>query len=318
MSQEIAAVYEELVRLKDEGLERLAVAPETLAAIEKLLPAQTAAPETNSGTQTSKQNPPQTTTKDTTEKSADSWKPTKADPTQTSKAKPTQATEPAIPELAKPPVIDIPDGERAAQMAALQSLLENCSNCKSQLKAGENFILGRGSLEAKILFCGDAPSTEDAKSGKAYSDDTGTLLLKIIQAMKLDESDVYLTNMLKWRPQHDKPYGNRPPNDAELKFNLPYLEAQIKIIQPQVVIALGNSAVSGFLGLDPKRRLGDIRGKWQQFKGTDLMITFHPNYLLRNNTLKTKRLVWEDLLEVLRRIDAPITPQQEAFFLPKK
>jgi DNA polymerase len=202
-------------------------------------------------------------------------------------------------------------------MAALQSQLENCTNCKSQLKAGEHFILGYGSLEAKILFCGDAPSTEDAKSGNAFSDDTGKLLKKIIQAMKLEESDVYLTNMLKWRPQHDKPYGNRPPNDAELKFNLPYLEAQIKIIQPQVIIALGNSAVSGLLGHDPKRRLGDIRGKWQQFKGTDLMITFHPNYLLRNNTLKTKRLVWEDLLDVLRRIDAPITQQQEAFFLPK-
>lgn len=314
MSQEIAAVYEELLRLKDEGLERLAVAPETLSAIEKILPVPTTAPTAT--------NPVTATTKTSTATTAPTKDTKNSTPTQTT----AQASQPAnnaeteaptVPELAKPPVLKIPDGERTSQMAALQSQLENCSNCQSQLGSGEALILGHGSLNAKILFCGDAPSTEDAKSGKAFSDDTGILLLKIIKAMKLEESDVYFTNLLKWRPQHDKPYGNRPPNVDELKFCLPYLEAQIKIIQPQVVIALGNAAASGFLGHDPKRRLGDIRGKWQQFKGTDLMITFSPNYLLRNDTLKTKRLVWEDLLEVLRRINAPISEQQEAFFLPK-
>jgi DNA polymerase len=102
-----------------------------------------------------------------------------------------------------------------------------------------------------------------------------------------------------------------------MQFCLPYFEAQIEIIKPKVIVALGNTAVSGLLGSDPERRMGQVRGKWHRYADIDLMITFHPAYLLRNDTLKTKRMVWEDMLSVMRKCDMSISEQQEAYFLPK-
>jgi len=113
------------------------------------------------------------------------------------------------------------------------------------------------------------------------------------------------------------PFGNRPPTQEEMEVCLPYLKAQIEIVQPKVIVALGATAVSGLLGADPKRRMGDVRGKWLEFEGTPLMITFHPSYLLRNDTLKTKRMVWEDMMSVMEKIGMPISDKQQQFFLQK-
>lgn len=135
--------------------------------------------------------------------------------------------------------------------------------------------------------------------------------------MGLARDQVYITNILNWRPRHDKPYGNRPPTSEEMRFCLPYLKAQISVVQPKVIVALGNTAVSGLLGPDPGRKMGKIRGTWQAFEDIPMMITFHPSYLLRNGTLKTKRMVWEDMLQVMEKCGLPITTRQRNFFLPK-
>ncbi|MGB0744833.1 MAG: uracil-DNA glycosylase, partial [Opitutales bacterium] len=148
------------------------------------------------------------------------------------------------------------------------------------------------------------------------------LLTKIICAMGLKREDVYIANILKWRPEHNKPYGNRPPTIEEMNFCLPYVKAQIDIVQPKVIVALGNTAVTGLLGPDPNRRMGSVRGSWQEFEGTPLIITFHPSYLLRAeseaNPNAKKRLVWVDMLQVMEKVELPISDKQRGFFLPKK
>jgi DNA polymerase len=135
--------------------------------------------------------------------------------------------------------------------------------------------------------------------------------------MGLDRESVYMTNILKWRPEHDKPYGNRPPTQEEMNFCLPYLKAQIEIVQPKVIIGLGNATVPGLLGPDPSRKMASMRGTWQTFEGTPLIFTFQPAYLLFNDTMKTKRMAWEDMLKAMEKAGLPISEKQKGFFLPK-
>ena len=178
-------------------------------------------------------------------------------------------------------------------------------------------VFGTGSSQADIFFCGEAPDADEEREGEAFIGKPGQLLSKITSAMGLSSENVFTTNILKWRPEHNKPYGNRPPTLDEMRFCLPYLKAQIKIIQPKVIVALGNTTVSGLLGHDPARKMGSVRGTWGQFETIPVMITFHPSYLLRNGTLKTKRMVWEDMLQVMEKCSLKISDQQRGFFLPK-
>ena len=132
--------------------------------------------------------------------------------------------------------------------------------------------------------------------------------------MGLDRKEVYIANIMNYRPPMPGSVGNRPPAEDEMAYCLPYLIAQMEIVQPDVVVALGKTAVDGLLGRDPKRRMTKIRGQWNAFKGIPLLPTFHPSYLLRNQSMKTKRLVWEDMLTVMERLKMPITDKQRGFF----
>jgi DNA polymerase len=110
------------------------------------------------------------------------------------------------------------------------------------------------------------------------------------------------------------PVGNRPPTLEEMAYCLPYLKAQIEVVQPKVIVALGMTAVNGLLGPDPKRRMGEIRGQCFDFNNTSMLVTYHPSYLLRYATMKTKRLVGEDMLLVMERVGMSVSEKQKGFF----
>jgi DNA polymerase len=240
-----------------------------------------------------------------------------------SETKPTTTEKPTIqplniapiPDI--PPTIHLPEGDAETQLAALREQVFACPVCNEHLSENGKIVFGSGSANADILFCGEAPGVDEELAGKPFVGKAGQLLTKIITAMGLNPDAVYIANILKWRPEHDKPYGNRPPTVEEMRYCLPYLKAQIGIIRPEVIIALGNTAVSGLLGPDPNRKMSAIRGTWASFLDIPVMITFHPSYLLRNGTLKTKRLVWEDMLQVMEKCHLDISEKQRGFFLPK-
>jgi DNA polymerase len=96
---------------------------------------------------------------------------------------------------------------------------------------------------------------------------------------------------------------------------LPYLKAQIEIVNPRLLVALGSSASKGLLGPRAFGALGEVRGRWHDFGGRPLMVTYHPSYILRNPTNRTKRLIWEDLLKVMERAGLPVSDKQRNFFL---
>ncbi|MGJ8649784.1 MAG: uracil-DNA glycosylase [Opitutaceae bacterium] len=296
MSTGLDAVYDELKRLQKEGLDRVYINDSTASLLKpvepKVIPVK------------------QISAQDTAALADLIDKPTP----RAEAAKPTISVVEIDP-LPEAPTIQLPDDAPIAQLKWLEDSVRNCATCNERKNEDEQLVFGNGAIDADILFCGEAPGTDEAMSGLPFVGAAGQLLDKIIKAMGLDREKVYCTNILKWRPKNDKPYGNRPPTQDEMAFCLPYLQAQLDIIQPKVIVALGNNTVGGLLGEDAKRKFGSLRGQWDTFHGIPLMITFHPSYLQRNDTLKTKRMAWEDLLAVMGKVDLPISEKQQGYFL---
>lgn len=219
-----------------------------------------------------------------------------------------------IPTQLEQPQIALPAGDKQTQWHYLRDKVLNCPICNSHIKDGTKVVFGVGNLDADIFFCGEAPGADEEIQGEPFVGKAGQLLTKIIQAMGLQRENVYIGNIMNWRPEVPTLFGNRPPTQEEMNYCLPYLKAQVSIVKPKVIVALGATAVNGLLGIDHKRRMGDIRGKWFEFQNVPLMITFHPSYLLRNDTLHAKRQVWEDILKVMEHLNVPISDKQRAFF----
>lgn len=241
--------------------------------------------------------------------------------------RPVQVAAPAAtraPELTFPPapVVALPSGDKATRWAALHESVVNDPTCRSNVRAGKKVVLGVGALDAKIMFVGEAPGAEEEIQGEPFVGPAGLLLTKMIQAMGLKRGDVYIGNIMNWRPQMPtldgrEQVGNRPPNEAEMRYCLPYLKAQIEVVNPDLLIALGTTAAQGLLGFGSFAALGDIRGKWHAFAGKPLMVTYHPSYILRNQSNRSKRMIWEDLLKVMERASLPVSEKQRGFFLDR-
>lgn len=220
-----------------------------------------------------------------------------------------------LPESPKIPTITLPNASKEEQWIFLKNKVLSCETCLKNVKSGKNIVFGSGNLNADIFFCGEAPGAEEEEQGEVFVGKAGKLLTKIIEAMGLKRSDVYIGNIMNWRPETPNMIGNRPPTQEEMQFCLPYLLAQIDIVKPKVIVALGATAVNGLLGYDSKRRMRDIRGSFIDFQNSKMIITYHPSYLLRNQTNQSKRIVWEDMLTVMQSLNMPISSQQQNYFL---
>jgi len=217
-----------------------------------------------------------------------------------------------------PPSVTAPptgDPAKSAALATLQSTVSACKKCPLLATARHQVVFGAGNSDADILFVGEAPEQADDQKGEPFMAPSGALLGKIINAMGLDRSQVFLTNVLKCRP--DMPpqdTGNRSPSPQEMENCLPYLRQQIEIIQPKAVVALGSIAMEGLFGL--KSSIYKMRGRWYQLKSIPVMATYHPSFLLAQSSNTSKRELWEDMLKVMKKTGLPISPKQQQFFHP--
>ena len=199
-------------------------------------------------------------------------------------------------------------------LTAIRQRVRACTKCEHLAHSRTQTVFGVGNPDADLMFIGEAPGSDEDQQGEPFVGRAGQLLTKIIQAMNFAREDVYIANILKCRP--DTPpgsFGNRPPTPTEMQTCRPYLVEQINIIQPSVLVALGAVAVEGLLGMRGTMR--ELRGRWHTYNGIPLMITYHPAYLLRNQAPSEKRKVWEDMLQVLERLDRPISERQRNYFL---
>ncbi len=207
-----------------------------------------------------------------------------------------------------------PGLSKAERLADVRARVAVCELCPHLASSRTQIVFGTGSVDAEIMFIGEAPGADEDAQGEPFVGRAGQLLTKIIAAMGFGRDEVYIANVLKSRP--DMPPGapgNRPPTPVEMGNCLPFLIEQIHIVQPKVLVALGATAVEGLLGTRGTMR--ELRGKWHTFEETPLMITYHPSYLLRNQSPAEKRKVWEDMLLVLEKIGRPISEKQRGYFL---
>jgi DNA polymerase len=207
-----------------------------------------------------------------------------------------------------------PTNEKQNSLAAINQRVCACMQCPNLANSRTQTVFGVGNPNADLMFVGEAPGADEDAQGEPFVGRAGQLLTKIIKAMGFAREDVYIANILKCRPDTPgSPYGNRPPTPREMQTCLPYLMEQINVIAPKVIVALGAVAVEGLLGTRAPMR--ELRGRWNSLNGTPLMITYHPAYLLRNQSPSEKRKVWEDMMLVLERLEKPITEKQRNYFL---
>jgi uracil-DNA glycosylase family 4 len=176
-----------------------------------------------------------------------------------------------------------------------QSLLDKvveemgeCKRCKLH-PMRKNIVFGVGSSNARLMFVGEAPGAEEDEQGMPFVGKAGHLLTKIIEAINLKRSDVYIANIIKCRPP-----SNRNPDEDEITTCIPFLKKQIEIIAPEIVCTLGNIATRSLLDTDIG--VTKLRGRFHERSGLKIMPTYHPSYLLMDQS--KKRETWEDMKKV--------------------
>jgi DNA polymerase len=143
------------------------------------------------------------------------------------------------------------------------------------------------------MFIGEAPGRDEDIQGRPFVGRAGQLLRKIIGAMKYEESQVYITNIVKCRPPE-----NRVPHGDEVETCTPYLLRQIELLRPRVIVTLGRTPTNFFI--TSRLAMSDLRGRFGDYQGIPIMPTFHPSYLIRNEgNRELRRMVWEDMQKVM-------------------
>lgn len=180
-----------------------------------------------------------------------------------------------------------------------ENFVEDCTKCALH-ECRTQIVFGTGLTEEPLIaFVGEGPGQEEDEQGLPFVGPSGQLLTKMIEAMKLTRHEVYLCNAVACRPP-----GNRTPSKAELKACWPVMASQLKAVRPKVIVALGSTAARQVLQTD--RGVDDLRRKWHAWDGVPVRVTYHPAYLLRNPSMKTR--AWTDLKVVLAKLGREIPP----------
>lgn len=200
---------------------------------------------------------------------------------------------PEIPGMASAPSTAaelIPAGEG---LDDIRSDIGDCRRCKLHLQR-KNIVFGSGNPNARVMFVGEGPGADEDEQGIPFVGKAGQLLTKIIEAIRFSREEVYIANVVKCRPPN-----NRTPEPDEIAICQAFLFRQIAVIQPWIICALGAPSTHTLLQI--KTPISQLRGKWHNCRGSLLMPTFHPSYLLRNPS--AKREVWEDVKQLRARYD---------------
>ena len=177
-------------------------------------------------------------------------------------------------------------------LESLRAYLDGCTRCGLAAKR-KNIVFGEGDPNARLLFVGEGPGRNEDETGRPFVGQAGKLLDAMIEAMGLSRSEVYIANVVKCRPP-----GNRDPKEDEVAACAPFLDRQIELIEPAVIVCLGRPSAHRLLGTN--RPLKALRGRWHDYRGVPVRVTYHPAYLLR--TPRDKRVAWEDLKAIRSRL----------------
>jgi uracil-DNA glycosylase len=208
----------------------------------------------------------------------------------------------AIPVLQAPSLFDASERIAGDTLERIREDLGDCTRCRLH-KTRNKIVYGVGNPKASLVFVGEGPGHDEDMQGIPFVGRAGKLLTQMIEAMGLRRDDVYIANVVKCRPPE-----NRTPEKDEVSTCSPYLLRQIDAIGPKAIVCLGNVAAQSLLGTT--NSISKFRGQWFDYRGTRLIATYHPAYLLRNPAAKSD--VWLDLKKVMVELGLPLNRSRRA------
>jgi DNA polymerase len=194
-----------------------------------------------------------------------------------------------LPYSAAKDAMHMPAHLKQTQLQAIREDIGDCQRCRLH-SSRRNIVFGAGNPDAQLVFVGEAPGADEDVQGEPFVGKAGQLLTRIIEAIKLQRSEVYIANVVKCRPP-----GNRDPQDDEIQTCIPFLKKQLEVIQPHIICALGRIATRALL--NTQQSITTLRGRFHELpNGIKVMPTYHPSFLLRYP--EKKRETWEDMQKV--------------------
>lgn len=218
-------------------------------------------------------------------------------PTATGGGAPYGPTDLFAPAAAQPQfnAAELTAGEKRRRLVALdENEVRGCTKCRL-CETRTQTVFGEGDADAKIFFIGEGPGETEDQAGRPFVGRAGEMLNKWIAAMGLKREQVYIANIVKCRPP-----GNRVPAPDEVATCTPYLQRQLEIIRPKLIVTLGLPSAKYML--QSNSTMGRLRGQWHEWRGIKLMPTFHPAYVLRSYTNEVRAAVWDDLKKVMAEV----------------
>lgn len=245
-------------------------------------------------------------------------------PTPPPSASPAPSTPPAPPASSQYPTqapADAPEKQAGIlttveeKLAYLRQMAENRKSARALGTLRDTMVFAVGNPHARLMLVGEAPGYDEERLGEPFVGRAGQKLNQILAAMGLKREDVYISNVCKFRPSMGANQGtaNRPPSEQEIAACLPIILAEIRAIRPECIVCLGGSSAKGLLGA--AQSVTSMRGQWLDCQGVPVRVTYHPSYLLRNESPRAKRAVWEDMLAVMEKLGMPVSERQRHYFL---
>jgi uracil-DNA glycosylase len=198
-----------------------------------------------------------------------------------------------------------PEASVKDSVAALRIVREDigeCTRCVLHKQGRKQIVFGVGNPRAELMFVGEGPGADEDEQGEPFVGRAGQLLNKMIEAMSLKREQVYIANVVKCRPP-----GNRTPEREECDTCSPFLLRQIEVVKPKAIVALGAVAAKNLLQVNDT--MTNMRGRWYDFRGTQLRVTYHPAFLLRDPRQKGE--AWKDLQEVMKYLGLEMKKRTE-------
>jgi len=237
-------------------------------------------------------------------------------------AQPTQAYQPQASSEAQAPAqpasvgLVISGATEEEKLAGLKQQATNWAPAKALGGLRETMVFSAGNPRADMMLVGEAPGFDEERLLEPFAGKAGQKLDAILRAMGTSRKDVYISNIVKFRPQMpNQTTSNRKLTRKEINVWLPFIQAEVNIVLPKVIIALGGAAAQAMIGVESS--VSDLRGEFHRYEGVPVRVTYHPSYILNDEATPEKRMLWLDMLSVMELLALPISDQQRGYFASK-
>jgi DNA polymerase len=228
-------------------------------------------------------------------------------------AQPNENTSPPEPVKADSPSLVATGSTAAEKIDSLKRQVSKWAPVQALTSLRNTMVFSVGNPEADIMLVGEAAGYDEERLGEPFVGKAGQKLDGILKAMGVERRNVYISNIVKFRPSMpNQTTNNRKPTREEMDACLPFVCEEVKVVAPKIIIALGGTAAQALLNCE--KSVGLMRGAFHEFAGIPLRVTYHPSYILNNEATSEKRELWEDMLAVMDHLKMPVSDRQRGYF----